>query len=77
MTCAHLSDKGTPCGRPAVATWEHPVTGSWPLCRRHDLKAQGAVLTEGLRAFAGWHRLPLAPQAAPQAAGAPEAQGVA
>lgn len=76
MTCAHLSDKGTPCGRPAVATWEHPVTGSWPLCQRHDLKAQAAVLTEGLRAFAGWHRAecPQTPQDGP---GRPEAVGAA
>lgn len=73
MTCAHLSDKGTPCGRPAVATWEHPVTGSWPLCQRHDLKAQAAVLVDGLRAFAGWHRLPIAPQALPDGPSAPVA----
>lgn len=43
MTCAHLSDKGTPCGRPAVAVWEHPVTGSWPLCARHHEAARQVI----------------------------------
>lgn len=46
MTCQHLSDKGTPCGRPAVAAWTHPMTGTTWLCDRHDDHARMACAND-------------------------------
>lgn len=62
MTCTHiLGDPEHPCGRPAVAVWEHPVTGLVWLCADHDRKALRACQLDS-DLFLVWDRLPIAPQ---------------
>lgn len=60
MTCTYvLGEPEHPCGRPAVAVWEHPVTGLAWLCADHDRKARDACALDP-QLLMEWDRLPLA-----------------
>lgn len=75
MTCAVLlGDDFHPCGKPVKAVWSNPVDGEWPMCARHDLRAQCVVVEQGIRRFAGWTRSE-ASQSVTQPRGASQAVG--
>lgn len=57
--CTFVLTTDTPCGRAAVAVWEHPVTGLAFLCSEHDRKARDACNLDP-QLLLEWDRLPLA-----------------
>lgn len=60
MTCSYvLGQPEHPCGKPATAVWEHPVTGLAFLCADHDRKALNACHMDP-QLLVEWDRLPLA-----------------
>lgn len=73
MTCSYvLGNPEHPCGRAAVAIWEHPVTGVHALCFDHDRKALRACQLDPDLLIV-WDRLPIAPQSVTQPQGGPVA----
>lgn len=61
MTCTFNLPSDAPCGKPAVAVWEHPVTGLAWLCADHDRKALRACQLDPDLLIV-WDRLPIASQ---------------